>query len=432
VTHLVTDPSFSAQPASTELADRIADVIVTSAITDGRRATWPAAVLEGDGQSQRVVHRTGDGSLYQGSAGIAWACVEAAPVLGRDDLSHLARLGAWGALLRAREEDGTGLYEGLTGVGLVALVVGLQVGDAALSEAGCALLDRVASKPAAGPDLITGAAGVALGLLAATRVSGQGRWLPAAMWHGRRLVAEANRQPWGWSWPLPDKNEPGLCGLAHGAAGIAWALAEIHAASGDADCAEGCARAIQFERSWFDRRRNAWPDLRTEVVAPGSPPPQPTLWCHGAAGIGLSRLRINSLAPHPSLLAETAAALQSCVAAASEPELSDGGFGLTLCHGLGGTLELLASAHEHLGEEEHRITARWLLGRALAEIGDDVERWPSGLPGCRWAPGLMTGLAGTMLILLRLAHAGRLPGVGLILTQPGATTVAPSQSAAVR
>lgn len=400
------------------LANKIADALVVSAISDGKRATWLGTVVEEGVDGRRVIQRTGDASLYQGSAGIAWACAEAAAVLDRDDLSDLARVGAWGAVTAARDADGTGLYDGLTGIGLAALVVAIRVGDEALAARGRGLLDQAAASPAAGPELIRGSAGVLLGLLAADRVSGDDRWLSAARWHGGNLLASADRQPWGSSWQLPDMNEPALCGLAHGAAGIAWALAELHAATGDAESAAACAAALQFERSWFDRRQNTWPDLRTGLVPPGFPVPHPTLWCHGAAGIGLSRLRIHQVFPHPSLLAEAASALQSSVAAAStEPHFGVRPFGLTVCHGLGGTLELLAAAHEVLGEEEHLTTARWLLDRAVAELGDEVEVWPTGVEGGSWDPGLMTGLAGTMLALLRMAWPRRLPSVGLLLAE---------------
>ncbi len=84
-----------------------------------------------------------------------------------------------------------------------------------------------------------------------------------------------------------------------------------------------------------------------------------------------------------------------------------------MCHGLGGTLELLLTAHSVLGEEEHLTAARWLLDRVVAILGDDVERWPDGLGGPGGDPSLMTGLAGTLILLLRAAGAAPMPSVGL-------------------
>jgi lantibiotic biosynthesis protein len=416
------------------LAGSIADAIVASAISDGDRATWLAPVIEVDGDRRHVTLQTGDPTLYQGSAGIAWACAEAGAVLGRDDLARLGVAGARASVARAGDDLGSGLYDGSTGVGLVALTVGLRAGDADLAEAGRALLGRAARSPASGPDLIHGGAGVLAGLLAADRIDGGRGWLRAAGRIGAALLEDAERRDWGWGWPLPGMDEPALCGLAHGTSGIAWALGELEAASdpttggrggrevgadggavGIPDgVANGIAGALRFERSWFDHRTNTWPDLRAGLTPAGEPPPRPTIWCHGAPGIGLARLRLNALRPDPTLVAEAAAALQSSVSAAEgDGDAAGLAFGLTVCHGVGGTLELLVSAAEALDEVEHLEAAGWLLDRAVDRLGPDVERWPSGVDGSPSVPGLMTGLAGTMLVLLRLAHPGRLMGVGL-------------------
>jgi lantibiotic modifying enzyme len=126
------------------------------------------------------------------------------------------------------------------------------------------------------------------------------------------------------------------------------------------------------------------------------------------------------------LIAEAAAALQSSLSAgvrftAGMPIEH----GLTTCHGVGGVLELLLEAYRVLGEPEHLASARWLVARALTALGPDVERWPDGL-GTVADPGLMTGLAGVMLTLLRVSDPGSVPSVGLfprtgrMLLGPGA------------
>ncbi len=108
--------------------------------------------------------------------------------------------------------------------------------------------------------------------------------------------------------------------------------------------------------------------------------------------------------------------MQSSVAVVAEdPHMTLRPFGLTLCHGLGGTVELLAAANEVLGPDEHLKTARWLVESAVQTLGDDVETWSTCIEDALWAPGLMTGLAGTLLVLLRVAFPRRVPGVGLLL-----------------
>jgi lantibiotic modifying enzyme len=398
-----------------EGASRAADVLVDNALTAGGRSTWLGATMDYVGDGVGVVHRTGDAALYDGTAGIAMASWQVAVALERDDLAEAA-LGAARHAVSARARlGGTGLFDGLAGVGLAALEVGDGAGDERLRLDGLDVLGRVADTAPSELDLISGSAGVVLALLCAGRRTGSGRWQAAAVRHGEHLLAAADRHPWGWSWPIPAFEGPDLCGLAHGTAGVAWALGSLAAATGDIRFLEAVDGARRYERSWFQAAENSWPDLRPETSPPGSPLVCPALWCHGATGIGLTRLALFALAEHPSLAAEAAAALQAATAAASHALHGHPEQGLTICHGLGGTVLLLLAAHHVLGEAEHLAAARWVAGRVLESLGDDPSTWPSGIPGGGFSPGLMTGLTGTMYALARVAdpaRTGALPVLG--------------------
>jgi len=179
--------------------------------------------------------------------------------------------------------------------------------------------------------------------------------------------------------------------------------------------------ALRYEAAWFDHRRNAWPDLRaakpdlSERAAEGPlGGVYPTLWCHGAAGIGMTRLRIHQLTGSLNAASEAAAALQAtCSGTVASLKAGAAGHGLTVCHGHGGAAELFLMAHETLGEPEHLATARWVVHHTIAQSGDDVERWPIGVDGGGSSYGLMTGLAGALAVCLRAAHPLRFPPVGL-------------------
>jgi len=383
-------------------AGRAADALVARAIGAGGRTTWLGAVLGAPGE-----YRTGDPTLYDGSAGIALAAWPVAAALGRDDLADLA-LGAARHAVASQDGLGCGLFDGRAGVGLAALELGAQAGDARLRADGLATLRRVAGAAVGDADLIGGSAGIVLALLAAWRRTGDARLCEAAVRHGEHLLAAAERLPWGWSWP------PGLCGLAHGAAGVAWALGELAAATGDDRFPAGVDGARRFERSWFQPAENGWPDLRPETSPPGGPLVCPALWCHGATGIGLARLALFDLAPHPALAGEAAAALQAATAAATLALRHPAPDGLTLCHGLGGTVLLLLAAHRTLGEPEHLDAARWVAARALDRLGPDPAVWPSGVPGGGFSPGLMTGLAGVMYALTRAADPDAVAALGVL------------------
>jgi lantibiotic biosynthesis protein len=388
-------------------AGRAADVLVETAIAAGGTSTWLGVAPDSLREGGRVVYGTGDATLYDGTAGIAMAAWSVAVALGRDDLAEAA-LGAARHAVSARGRlGGIGLFDGLAGVGVAALEVGAGAGDERLRSHGLDILGEVADVPPSDVDLISGSAGIVLALLCAGRRTGSDRWLAAAVRHGNHLLAAANRHPWGWSWPLPSFEGRDLCGLAHGAAGIAWALGSLAAATADARFLEAVDGARQYERSWFQRVENSWPDLRPGTSPPGAPLVCPALWCHGATGIGLSRLALFRLAEHPSLAAEAASALQSATNAASQALRESPTEGLTLCHGLGGTLLLLLTAHHALEETEHLDAARWLAQSALDRLAEDPATWPSGVPNGAFSPGLMTGLAGAMYALARVADPDR-------------------------
>ena len=79
VDNAIADQSFTVDAEA--VAGGIADALVASAISDGWRATWLAPALGDSAPRHRVPLQTGDPGLYQGSAGIAWACLEAAAAL---------------------------------------------------------------------------------------------------------------------------------------------------------------------------------------------------------------------------------------------------------------------------------------------------------------------------------------------------------------
>lgn len=394
--------------------DAIADALAETAIADGARCTWLSATVELPEGQREIVHRTGNPVVYDGDAGIAWALAHASRALRRADLGELARAGAAEALLRADPSRGGGLLDGVAGVGVAAMQTGAVLGDEQLIEAGLEVLGST-TEATAGDDVVSGTAGLILASLAAADESGDSRWLDRATDLARVLAARADRRPWGWSWPSGEDGEPGLCGLAHGCSGVAWALAELGARTGSDEFGEAVREALQYERSWFDRERGNWPDLRL-TDSGAAIRSFPAWWCHGAAGVGLVRLRLWELGlADLTLLAEAGASLRATFSEAAAPLRAGqvGDFGVTVCHGLGGAVELFLTAHAVLGEKEHQATVGWLLDRVIGLLGYDVEWWPDGVGAAGASPGLATGMAGTLLVLLRAMGSGDVPSPGL-------------------
>ena len=137
---------------------------------------------------------------------------------------------------------------------------------------------------------MAGSAGALLGLLALHAVTGDAAILDRATLCGSHLLECRDGDGNGArAWTTMDERR--LTGFSHGAAGIAYALSRLYAATSGEAFLAAAAEGIAYEGSVFCPAAGNWPDLRPR--ADGGEPSEPAFiaqWCHGAAGIGLGRL----------------------------------------------------------------------------------------------------------------------------------------------
>jgi lantibiotic modifying enzyme len=410
-----------------ETAASIGSRLCSEAVLHDGRCTWlgdDVDFIDGDWQ---VVNRTVGGELYSGTSGIAVFLARLHRLTGDAAAGRLALAGMRQALWLDADapEASPGLYDGRSGVAWAAARTGELLGAEELIAASARLSSAVADEALrAGPgasasaDLMSGAPGRLLALLSLSRLLNDERLEQAAVVLGRQLCSAARRSAAGWSWPAVSEGSAHLCGLAHGASGVAYALLELHARTGEPEFLGAAAEAARFERGWFDREACGWPDLRDGRGAGATTPAAyPVHWCHGAVGIGLVRLRAHQLTGDAVSLAEAGAALQGARRWAGEVSPPDGTAAadgdLSLCHGLGGAAELFVLAHELLGPDDHLMLARELGERGIAYAASNGGRWPCGIPGGGEAPGLMLGLAGIGAWYLRIHDPRSMPPIAL-------------------
>jgi lantibiotic modifying enzyme len=217
---------------------------------------------------------------------------------------------------------------------------------------------------------------------------------------GEHLIAQSRVGPdGGRSWVGQGMGKQALNGMSHGAAGFAYALASLSAATGREEFAQAASECLAFENSTYDVGRNNWPDLRGE-----GEPSWPCQWCHGATGIGLARI---AMARQGGLDPKTLAGdIRNAVEGATK--YWPGGVD-TLCCGTLGNVEFFCEAGNALGRDDLRELASRRLAAVLetaAATGD--YRWNSGKR--QFNLGLFRGLAGVGYTSLRQAHAS-LPNV---------------------
>ena len=351
--------------------------------------------------------------LYNGLSGIAFFLSYAGSLLDNDEYTSLARRAATGVLRHveqfSQDLPGIGAYEGWGGTLYTVTHMAHLWNDKDLLAQAHDLVTVIASF--VGEDenyaIMDGAAGAIAALLAFNNSNPSGKALDTAVSCGDHLLDAAQRMENGLGWIAPRFGTRPLLGFAHGSAGIAWSLFKLAAASNCERFHIAAQEALAYERSLFSTQDQNWPDLR-QVDKDDRPERYPVAWCHGAAGIGLARLRTLPFANDPRLANELKSALCTTIAH---------GFGQShaLCHGDLGNLELLLEVYLENGEEAAGIE----LKNTTTMILDSINRagWQCGGPEAVTLPGLLIGIAGMGYQMLRLAEPSRMPSI-LLLDPP--------------
>lgn len=390
-----------------ETAVSIALRLCRDAIWAGDRCNWVGPAMEGSGWT--IVHKSLGPDLYSGTSGIALFLAEIAT---RTD-ERLVRKTARGAAAHAssRVEDippslRIGFYSGLTGIAWALERSGALIGEQALCERSSALMEQLRAvdihqQPL---DVLSGCAGAIPVLLSLARFRSE--FTDLALRCGERLLNTAVRENEGWSWKTIDA--PGmspsrnLTGYSHGAAGIGWSLLELGHATGDARFCAAAFEAFRYERSHYSAQFENWPDFRDYLRPPEqrTTPVYANAWCHGAPGIGLSRLRAWELTRDPVCRQEIEIAIRTTSRSLESPQAATAGF--SLCHGCAGNADLLIEAARMMNEPGHRARAEAVAKAGIEQFEAQRLPWPCGIPGAAETPGLMLGTAGIGYFYLRL------------------------------
>ncbi|WP_242891988.1 type 2 lanthipeptide synthetase LanM family protein [Actinomadura litoris] len=324
----------------------IARWLDAAAVRDGDRVGWLTVEVV-DAASRRVAPAGLD--LYGGLPGIGLFLTYLSAVTGERWATGLAERVADEVALRTRAAPAPPRLGPVYHLAHAAAVHGRRD----LAEAA---RDALLTPPSGrgGQGVLEGDAGTLLSALALHAVLPGAPVADAARAAGERLLA-------------PDPAEPSGPGFGYGAPGTAVALARLHDLDPDPRFA---ARAR---------------DLLSGAPGPGTE----TGWCQGAAGTALALL---DLRDRPAFAAPPAAArleraLRAALAAVrgGAPPPDD-----SLCHGMSGLLELPAALAEPAGRPDARPPV-----------------WRTALPAP--APGLLAGLSGIGLGLVRRACPGAVP-----------------------
>lgn len=213
-------------------------------------------------------------------------------------------------------------------------------------------------------DLINGISGTLLGLLHLHSKTQEAWILETIDIFVTQLIHHVHHSWNGLYWDRNSMQIDGLCGFSHGAAGVGYVFLELaHYFQNDAFCwmAE---QAFSYESNYYDEFNKNWKDLRkgiwnsedyeehreaylSEDIGFFTQWRDMNAWCHGAAGIGLSRMRAIKMLNNLVYKNEVKTAIEKTILTS----LDSNYFGL--CHGAGGNAELFIEAYKAFGEEKY-------------------------------------------------------------------------------
>jgi class II lanthipeptide synthase len=393
-------------------ADKISAELADDAVRRGHSAAWIGLDWLGDSEVFQLVCLGPD--LYNGATGIALFLAAHGAVRGHPPsaelalaaLAHIRRNLKSRSAARFARSLGIGAATGLGSIVYGLCVIGKCLGNASLLQdaerAGQLFSDELiaADKQL---DVMGGAAGAILALLRLHRDTQSDDALVRAIRCGEHLLAQDRAgDARHRSWIGQGFGGAPLNGMSHGAAGFAYALASLAAASGREQFVDAAAECIAFEDRTYDAARHNWPDLRVR-----DHPVWPCQWCHGAPGIGLARLatarRIGANAALGAKLGGTIVASDIDNAVESVKRAWPGQVD-TLCCGTLGGIEFLCEAAnrtpDRAGAGEVGELAAHRLAAILASAASTGDyRWNSGKR--QFNLGLFRGLAGVGYTVLR-------------------------------
>lgn len=219
------------------------------------------------------------------------------------------------------------------------------------------------------------------------------QYLDTAIKVGRLLKKSKLKCPVGVGWKFAHEDYP-LTGFAHGNAGISLALFKLWHYSGLDEFKILAQQALAYENSRYSKQLNNWLDDRGFNRDSGEKKLNPIAWCHGAAGILLSRMYAYDFVPE-GLKTELLNDMNKAAEAIFNAGILQNN---CLCHGNCGNFEILAYyVRKYCPDRVKECESYWnfIIGQVLD------KNWKCELPTAYENASFMIGVSGIGYAILR-------------------------------
>lgn len=396
-----------------DTARRAAAWIESVRITTDHGHVWPWNPEE---QPEAIAR-----SLYTGTPGIVLFLLELHHATGDPAVLTVARAGADDLVARlpgVAEDLVPGLYSGLAGHAFVFDEMARVTDDVVYREAATRAVDLLcASARRAGrgvewsdvTDIVGGGAGIGLMLLRAHRSLGDARALDLAVRAGHRLVELGEPAAGGLSWAMTPTWDREYPNFSHGTAGVAYFLATLHLASGQASFLEAALAGGRYLEAVAENEDGG---CRVFHSTPGGEDLFYMSWCHGPAGTARLFHQLHRATGNPRW-GDAVHCFARGLLTSGVPEHRTPGFwkNVSQCCGDAGVGHFFLDLARHWPRPEYAAAAKrcadTLLVRASPDPGSGGLKWVQAEHRLRpeWTvaqTGFMQGAAGVGMFFLHL------------------------------
>jgi hypothetical protein len=183
-----------------------------------------------------------------------------------------------------------------------------------------------------------------------------------------------------------------LCGFSHGAAGVGFVLLEMGNYFKNPSFYYLAEQAFKYESNYYNEKEGNWRDLRKSFITEDEKKQLKkaieqkyyeffydekymSAWCHGSPGIGLTRLRAFELRKKEIYKNEYKSALEYLMNDFEEKLINSSTF--TLCHGVGGNLDLAIEAYRLFYLKDIKDILE-LISNQMLNISSEMKYYNSG------------------------------------------------------